>query len=68
MAACLPLTSVLQGAASCQYDFAGDAININDVTRCCLKVYQNIQDERMRRGGPDVWLTVYVTAMFMTHA
>ena len=68
MAACLPLTSVLQDAASCHYGFDGDAINMNDVTRSCLKVYQNIHDEGMRRGGPDVGPTVYVTAMVMTHA
>jgi hypothetical protein len=68
MAACLLLTSVLLDAASCHYDFAGDAINMNDVTRSCLKVYQNILDEGMQLGGPDVWPAVYMIAMFMTHA
>jgi len=41
---------------------------MNDVTRSCVKVYQNIQDEGMRHGGPDVRPAVYVTAMSMTHA
>jgi hypothetical protein len=47
--------------------FRGDAINIDDVTASCLKVYRNIRDEGMLLGGPDVLLSVYVTAIVMTH-
>jgi hypothetical protein len=71
MAACVPASyhcvcfKTLHHATA---TFADDAINMNDVTRSCLKVYQNIRDEGMRCGGPDVWPAVDETAMFMTHA